>query len=148
MAYIDKSFFDAVYPNSEITTNDFNLLVDVSSNIVNRATVGKINAFGLTNFTNTLQTKIQNATAHQVNMIEENGGLIALIGSSDLNSGSLTVGRYSESFGQQGNYQGTLAKIVEGVPISPLVNLVLFGTGLLDKACKYYSLEDINARNS
>ena len=142
MAYITKTEYDTAFPDNSISDNDFTIVSDIASNIVNRATVGKIDAFGLSNLSTDLQTKIKNCTSYQVNIIEENGGLNALVGNSDLNSQSLTVGKFSESYGSEGNYEGTRATLVEGIPISPAINIILHGTGLLNTACAYFRLED------
>lgn len=147
MTYIDKAFYDALFPNSTLTTAEFTMFEDIASNIVNRSTLGKINTFELTNFTTTLQDKIKQVTAYQVHIIEENGGLDNLTGSSDVNTNSVTIGKYSETSGNQQQHQGTRVNLVEGIPISPVINIILHGTGLLNTACRYYSLEDINEAN-
>lgn len=147
MAYITKAEYDVFFPGNEITDADFTIIEDIASNIINRATIGKINAFGLTSLTTTLQDKIKKATAHQVNVLEKNGALDALIGDSELDSASITIGSYSESFSGQGNFRGSRTKMVDGIPISPVPNIILHGTGLLDTACKITNLERLNELN-
>ena len=147
MVYITKVEYDAVFTTNTITTDDFAILEEVASNIVNRMTVNKVEYFGLSNFTQTLQNKIKRATIYQVNVMDENGTLETLVGNSDLNSNSISVGRYSETFGGEGNFSGSRIQQIDGIPISPMINIILFGTNLLNKADRVYSLERINEVN-
>jgi len=147
MSYITLVEYQTLFPGDDIAQSDFDVLSDISSNIVNRCTYGKIDGFGISEFTETLQTKIKESTIYQVKTLFENGGIDALYGQSDLNAGSVSIGKYSETISGQGNFKGSKMLSVDGVPISPLINIKLLHTGLLNSSIGCYSLEVLNERN-
>lgn len=146
MGYIDKAFYDTMF-GANIDQVEFDMLNEIASQIVNRRTLNKINHFGITNFSNTLQDRIKKATAYQVRVLVDTGGMDNLSGMSDLNADSVTIGKYSESSGGQGNFDGSKIKVVDGVTISPMIDYMLHMTGLLYTGSNATRLEDLNELN-
>lgn len=145
MAILDLLTYNQLFGITDAAT--FNSINPIAEQIVNRATLRKIELFGFENFTDNLQAKIRTAIAHQVNAMIENGGLNTLTGESDLNASSVSIGRYSEQSGREGNFKGSKITQVDGVPISPMIKIQLYGTLLLLNTNRNLRLEDINEAN-
>lgn len=135
MAYIDRAFYDSFYPFSNLSQAQFDYLADYASEVVDRLCGGKIEYFGLTEFAAAVQTKIQRATAAQLQTIENQGGMAVVDGNANTSSGAVSIGRYSESFGKDQKLgQGSNIKIFDGIPISPRVYTILRYSNLLNTA--------------
>lgn len=145
MEIITKSFYEGFFGSIDQAT--FDLFHPIACDIVNRATLRKIEIFGFTNFTQTLQDKISKAVAYQINTMIENGGIDIFNGMSDLNASRVTIGKYSEDSGMDGNFQGSKIRQSEGVPISPMIRIQLYATKLLLNTNRNADLRDINEAN-
>lgn len=145
MAYLTYAQYTALNPISGLSDDDeFTFLSERASDIVNDQTKGRINFFGFDSFSTGTQTAIQKATAAQIDILDSEGGQDAVNGGGSGGIGSLTIGRYSE--GRGGNVAGSNStyKMIDGVPIAPMIRTYLRETNLLYKGIKTYEISDFN----
>ena len=123
MAYITEAEYLDLTAN-ENAPCDFAVYAEASSAIIDNLTMGKLSA-GVETFPATTQTAIKKAVAAEIDCLLNNGGLNALTGNAD-STGSVTIGKYSTA-------GGGVKNTINGIPVSPLVNIYLALTGLLYK---------------
>lgn len=133
MAYVTKAEYDGAYPSNTLDDEEFLILSEVASAVIDRLTITRIPTFGgLDQFSAFTQDKVKKATNAQIHTLEMQGGVDAITGGSEALTGAITLGRYSENqFGRASRGKGI--QMIDGLPISPLVSTFLITTGLLKK---------------
>lgn len=125
MAYIDKTYFNE-YTTADIDDSEFAILAERASDIIDMLTMNKIGlAGGLTALLSPVQAAVKKATAAQVETLYAQGGVEAVNGNADTNTGSVTIGKFSMTGGSSG------LELINGIPVSPLVRSYLLYTGLM-----------------
>lgn len=130
MAYITKAEYDAARPDNGLSTSDFNIYEQAASAILDRLTLNKIPLFGgISRFSADTQQRIKNSVIFQVDTIDAQGGIDALLGFADFQYKSVKIGKYSDT---KDNVETTMQQI-DGVPISPMIRFFLQPTNLLNR---------------
>jgi hypothetical protein len=124
MAYIDKTFYDGYHPGHGVDGDDLTILMERASIIIDHLTQNQISQFGLSDFTAAHQDMIKKAVAAQVDTLDEFGGVSALNGGND--AAAVSIGKFSRT-----SKLAPTGKQVNGIPVSPMVDLYLLPTGLL-----------------
>lgn len=125
MAYVTSTDFASYSPSTSIPSGEFSELAERASEILDMITMRRIeDAGGIEALTAATQAKVKKATCAQIQTMFANGGIDVVTGSGG-EVQSATLGKFSY---QQG---GSTAETYNGIPISPLINLYLQGTGLL-----------------
>ena len=124
MAYVTKSDYTAFTPTT-ISDNDFNIISERASDIIDTITFNKIADKGISFYPLSVQNKIKKATCALCESIQINGGVTALAQSAD-DLTSVSIGSFS-----YGKNSSSGTNSVYGVTIPPLLYMYLTGTGLL-----------------
>lgn len=124
MAYILKSDYTS-FTTTTISDNDFTLISERASDILDVITFNKIADKGIDFYPSSVQNKIKKATCTLCESIQISGGITSLAQSSD-NLSNVSIGSFS-----YGKAPDSDTKNVYGVTIPPLVYMYLARTGLL-----------------
>lgn len=124
MAYILKSDYTS-FTTTTISDNDFTLISERASDILDVITFNKIADKGIDFYPSSVQNKIKKATCALCESIQISGGITSLAQSSD-NLSNVSIGSFS-----YGKAPDSDTKNVYGVTIPPLVYMYLARTGLL-----------------
>lgn len=124
MAYILKSDYTS-FTTTTISDNDFTLISERASDILDVITFNKIADKGIDFYPLSVQNKIKKATCALCESIQISGGITSLAQSSD-NLSNVSIGSFS-----YGKAPDSDTKNVYGVTIPPLVYMYLSNTGLL-----------------
>lgn len=131
MPYIDKSYYDVYNPPNDLDESEFQLLEARAEDIINSLVFNKIEILGFNNFSEFTKGRIQKAVAAQVDTLNVQGGIEALTGQAEASTGGFSIGKFSMSAGK-GSGTGKGIQLIDGIPISPLVNSYLIPTNLLN----------------
>ena len=144
MPYVTFAEYDAYRPGQLSDDNEFAILSEAASAIIDRMTLSKIiHLGGLSVFSAFTQDRIKKATMAQIDTLDAQGGLDALTGFPAATAGSVKIGRYSESTANQSG-AGKGIQLIDGMPVSPLVRTYLQSTNLLNRAInRTWTLADI-----
>ena len=129
MAYIDQAFFSTYNPVVSIPEEEFLPLAERASDVIDMITMQKIQTSGIASFAEPIQTAIKKATAAELDTLYAQGGLSALVGNSDTDTASFSIGKFSMGGGR--TQSASSLRTMNGIPISPLINGYLLTTGLL-----------------
>ena len=124
MAYIVKSDYTS-FTTTAISDNDFTLISERASDIIDVITFNKIADKGISFYPLSVQNKIKKATCALCESIQTNGGVTTLAQSVD-DLTSVSIGGFS-----YGKNSSSGTNSVYGVTIPPLLYMYLAGTGLL-----------------
>ncbi len=124
--YITKEEFTAYAPScATIDTNEFNELGERASEVIDIITLRRIiRAGGLSTFDADDQAAVKKAVCAQVQMMYSNGGIDTVIGASGAGVQSASIGKFSYS-------RGEAPRMINGIPVSPLVESYLADTELV-----------------
>lgn len=124
MAYIDKAYYEQ-FGGSNIP-DDFERIAEIASDIIDIISICPIDK------NNTEQyALVQRATAYQVEMLNEQGGIDSIVGfASGTSVSSESLGAYSIS--NSSNAQAMI-KTINGVPISTIAQSLLQKAGLMSR---------------
>ncbi len=127
MNYIDYDFY-VEFTNSTISVPKFKELVEIASRVIDSKTMYRATKFN--DFPEEIQTAIKKATASQLRKLAKDGGV------NSIDKGNVV----SESIG---NYNYTKAskidqkvETINGIEISPMVDVYLLPTGLLNRSLR------------
>lgn len=124
MAYIVKSDYTS-FTTTAISDNDFNIISERASDIIDTITFNKIADKGISSYPLSVQNKIKKATCALCESIQTSGGVTTLAQSVD-DLTSVSIGSFS-----YGKNSSSGTNSVYGVTIPPLLYMYLTGTGLL-----------------
>lgn len=130
MAYVDKTYYDGTYVGVAITdTSTFNQLNARAEDLINYYTNNKLlDQYTFDNLNTFQQTGVKKAICSQIEFIYNIGGYNATNNADDINAG-FSLSRFkidSTKDNNKADYQ-----YVNGMPVSPSVNMYLKNTGLL-----------------
>lgn len=124
MAYITKLEYNAfIGATTTLSDGDFGYLSERASDVIDALTMYKIKAAGFNTLPLFVQEQVKKAVCAQTQILDELGGVAAVVGDTGEN---VTVGKFSYSKPTQDK-----RKTISGLPLSPLVEGLLFPTGLL-----------------
>ena len=125
MSYVTAAEFTAYSPSTVIPVGEFAELAERASEIIDIITMNKIeDAGGITGFVAAIQAKIKKATCAQIQTMYAAGGADVVTGSGG-EPQSVTLSKFSYTAGE------SKADTFNGIPIAPMANVYLHGTGLL-----------------
>lgn len=127
MAYITRAFYDDIFGSSDLSESDFNILADVSSDLI--ASLCWPSPRGCT----LQKTQFKKAVAYQVRFLYEQGGISAVLGQSDaaISGGSESLGDYSVSAGDSSS--GGQTAMLNGIPVCGYTLFLLEQLGLMKR---------------
>lgn len=124
MAFIDAAYYTDEFKGTPIPESKFARLAELASDVID----------GLITVEMTLEEKrasanVKKATAYQVEFMNEHGGIDTILGYSDLDVTSESLGDYSVSTG--GGSASRIVKTSDGIPVSPMALMHLRKDGLM-----------------
>lgn len=128
MSYVDKTYYDGTYNGTTIGDTDiFSQLNARAEDVINAYTNNDLLDSDTFDDLNTYQqTGVKKAVCAQIEFVYNIGGYNATNNADDVNTGfGLSKFRVNNSSDQKTNYQ-----YVNGMPLSPNVNMYLKNTGL------------------
>jgi len=146
MAFITYAEYITINPTSDLEDNsEFQYLSEVASDLVDSLTNYKINLLGgVSEFSAFTQDKIKKATSSQIDTLYSQGGLDALTGHSDNTVDKVKIGSYEESSLNNTLITNSLV-MLNGMPLSPLVDIYLRPTNLLNRSLNIcFTIDDFN----
>lgn len=124
MNYVDLTFYNDL-AGENMTEKTFSSLVDIASRIIDEKTLFKTYHFN--EFPDVIKTAVKKATAFQIQKMNQDGGV------KSLNKGNYTsesIGSYSY---QKASKSEQKLETINGIEVSPLVDVYLLPTGLLNR---------------
>lgn len=126
MAFIDATYYENEFKGSPIPASKFDRLAELASDVID----------GLITVEMPLEDKqasanVKKATAYQLEFMFEHGGIDTVLGVSDLDVTSESLGAYSVSSG--GSSSAKIARTAGGVPVSPMAVQFLRKDGLMSR---------------
>lgn len=125
MAYIDEGYYKGIFKGTEIPEGEFPRLAEIASDVIDSIVTIEIDE-------DTAKTdNVKKATAYEVEMIYQQGGVDAVIGfASGLAIGSESLGGYSISTTENNGSQ-VIMRTKDGIPVSSLTISLLKKAGLM-----------------
>lgn len=125
MAYITREFYEEIFGASELSVRDFNVLADVSSDLISGVCTVTPRGCILQ------KTQFKKAVAYQLSYLYENGGVSAVFGQADaaVTGGSESLADYSVSSGN--GESGSKSAMLNGIPVCGYSLLLLEQIGLI-----------------
>lgn len=135
MVYIDKAFYDGLFPGNDLTDAEFTSFQAIAADIIDAVTMYRASTPALFDaLPAETQTRIKRAVAYQLNTIDAQGGMSVVQGyGGDSSKNSESIGKYAYSGSSASNVSQS---VWNGIPLSPLLNSILFPTGLLNRAAE------------
>ena len=130
MTYITKTYYDDEFHGKSIPANEFNRLEDIASEVIYEICRVKPDEDDV------LDAAFKKAVAYEVEFLQEQGGVDAILGFSDmqLSAGSEHLGDYSVSGGgNSASSSGSSIIVVDGIPVSSLSIMLLRRMGLMSR---------------
>jgi hypothetical protein len=123
MAFIDAAYYANEFKGNPIPESKFDRLAELASDVID----------GLITVEMTYEEKqasvnVKKATAYQLEFMYEHGGIDTILGYSDVNITSESLGGYSVS---TSGASASIAKTVDGIPVSPMALQYLRKDGLM-----------------
>ena len=130
MPYITKTYYDSEFHGRSIPANEFDRLADIASEVIYGVCRVKPDDDDV------LDATFKKAVAYEVEFLQEQGGIDAILGFSDvqLSAGGEHLGDYSVSAG--GNSAGSSGYsviVVDGIPVSSMSIMLLRRMGLMSR---------------
>lgn len=134
MPYIDATYFNG-YTTTRIDNAELAVLINRAEDVINTITMYRIGGdAGLALLLPFVQEQVKKATAAQVETMFAQGGIDTVTGNgAGAAMQSVGLGRFSYSSGASAGMQ-----MINGIPLSPLVNTYLAPTGLLYRGMQCY----------
>lgn len=120
MAFIDAAYYKDEFKGNAIPESKFDRLAELASDVID----GLITV-DMTDEEKKASVNVKKATAYQLEFMFEHGGVDAILGYSDVDVQSESLGDYSVSTG------GSIVKTSDGIPVSPLALQFLRKDGLM-----------------
>ena len=130
MPYITKTYYDNEFHGKTIPENDFAKLEDIASDVIYEVCRVKPDEDDV------LDAAFKKAVAYEVEFLQEQGGVDAILGFSDvqLGAGSEHLGDYSvSSGGSSSGSSGSSIIVVDGIPVSSMSIMLLRRMGLMSR---------------
>lgn len=125
MAYIDKFFYSVEFKGTPIPDDEFDRLAEIASDVIS-----SIATMGIDEDTANTD-KVKKATAYEVEMLYQQGGINAIIGFAEGSAiGSESLGGYSISNTANSGSQ-VIMRTKDGIPVSSLAISMLKKAGLM-----------------
>lgn len=143
MPYITKSYYDDEFHGKSVPADQFNRLEDIASEVVYGVCRVKPDEDDTKNDT------FKKAVAYEVEFLQEQGGVDAVLGFSDaqLSAGGEHLGDYSVSAGgNSSGASGSSVVIVDGIPVSSMSIMLLRRMGLMSR-CAYAGVYRAKQKN-
>ena len=121
MAFIDAAYYKDEFKGNAIPESKFDRLAELASDVID----GLITV-DMTDEEKKASVNVKKATAYQLEFMYEHGGVDAILGYSDVNVQSESLGDYSVSTGA-----ASVVKTSDGIPVSPLALQFLRKDGLM-----------------
>lgn len=138
MGYVTYTEFGA-YTNTSIPTEEFDVLNERASEIIDDYTFYRVNVKGLSEFTTFQQEQFKKAVMAQIEFMYLNGGVDSYTGNDSINQG-FTIGKFSLNGTNQNSNSNANIEYLNGLPIAPMVRRYLRPTGLLySGVCRFNS---------
>lgn len=125
MAFIDAEYYANEFKGETIPETKFARLAELASDVID----GLITV-DMTDEEKQASVNVKKATAYQLEFMYEHGGIDTILGYSDFDVTSESLGDYSVSTGG-GNGASSVVKTSYGVPVSPLALQFLRKDGLM-----------------
>lgn len=122
MAFIDAAYYKDEFKGNAIPESKFDRLAELASDVID----GLITV-DMTDEEKKASVNVKKATAYQLEFLYEHGGVNAVLGYSDVDVQSESLGDYSVSTGGS----ASIAKTSDGIPVSPLALQFLRKDGLM-----------------
>ena len=123
MAFIDIAYYSAEFRGSPIPEKQFDRLAEIASDVID----GLI-TIEMSYEEKAASSNVKKATAYQLEYMNEHGGLDTVLGLSDVNIASESLGDYSVS---AGSGKSSSVQTSGGIPVSPLAIQYLRKDGLM-----------------
>lgn len=123
MAFIDAAYYKDEFKGTSIPESKFERLAELASDVID----------GLITVEMTMEEKqasanVKKATAYQLEFMNEHGGIDTILGYSDVDITSESLGDYSVS---TGGGSSSIVKTSDGIPVSPMALMYLRKDGLM-----------------
>ena len=127
MAYIDLTYYRDTFKGNTIPENEFTRISEIASDTVSAICYIK------PKFNILLNNQFKNDVFYEAELIYEQGGVDAILGMSDASQagGEERLANYSISGGSAKN--GSSLKMYNGIPISPMAEMLLRNLGLMSR---------------
>ena len=124
MAFIDAAYYKDEFKGNAIPETKFDRLAELASDVID----------GLITVDMTYEEKqasvnVKKATAYQLEYMFAHGGIDTVLGYSDVDIASESLGDYSVTTG--GSASSSIARTRDGIPVSPLALQFLRKEGLM-----------------
>lgn len=127
MNYIDYEYY-IEFTKSRISMVEFEELVEIASRIIDTKTMERATHFD--SFPDFVKDRIQKATASQVKKLVKDGGSKAI---DKTNLVSESIGGYNYTKASKSEQK---VETINGIEVSPMVDIYLLPTGLLNRSIK------------
>lgn len=124
MAFIDAAYYANEFKGIAIPESKFERLAELASDVID----GLITV-EMTQEEKQASANVKKATAYQLEYMNEHGGIDTVLGYSDVDITSESLGDYSVSTG--GGSSSRIIKTSDGIPVSPLALFYLRKDGLI-----------------
>lgn len=124
MAFIDAAYYKDEFKGNAIPESKFERLAELASDVID----GLITV-DMTDEEKQASVNVKKATAYQLEFMYEHGGVDTILGYSDVDIASESLGDYSVSIGGSGS--ASTPKTRDGIPVSPLALQFLRKDGLM-----------------
>ena len=124
MAFIDAAYYKDEFKGNAIPESKFDRLAELASDVID----GLITV-DMTEEEKKASVNVKKATAYQLEFMFEHGGIDTILGYSDMDITSESLGDYSVSTGGSGTTK--VPKTRDGIPVSPLALQYLRKDGLM-----------------
>ena len=124
MAFIDAAYYKDEFKGNAIPESKFDRLAELASDVID----GLITV-DMTDEEKKASVNVKKATAYQLEFMNEHGGIDTILGYSDVDVTSESLGDYSVSTGSGSG--SSIVKTSDGIPVSPLALMYLRKDGLM-----------------
>lgn len=124
MAFIDADYYANEFKGNAIPESKFERLAELASDVID----GLITV-DMTPEEKQASANVKKATAYQLEFMNEHGGIDTILGYSDVDITSESLGDYSVSTG--GSSAARIVKTNDGIPVSPMALMCLRKDGLM-----------------
>ena len=132
MAYIDYAYYTGLFGSTDIAQADFGRLAQIASDVIDNVAVIE---FVFDELSEDEQALVKKATAYEVETLDSQGGVSAIVGQSSQSINSEQLGDYSISGGSMAQNAANVGIVpfMQGIPISPLAIGLLRKAGLMNR---------------
>ena len=133
MAYIDYEYYSGVYRGSDIPSDKFDHIAEITSMTIDAIVYCQIDT------TKDYMDSVKKAVAYEADTIYAFGGTDVVLGISDAAIGSESLGDYNYSLKGSSGSSSSDIPMYNGVPVSPITVSILSNAGLRRRWAYAYS---------